>query len=111
MSKRITSPSLRWPGAVVLSDPLTLPQALAWEKAIRHVQQNKDEVTITDVNYAMMPGICACVEKWELEGLEQVTPDTFPATPRRASIELASWLVDEITRLYRGEEEKAPPNG
>ena len=110
MSKRISSPSLRWPGAVILSDPMTLPQALAWERAIRAVQGSKDDITITDVNYAILPGICACVEKWELEGLEQLTPDTFPATPRMKSAELIAWLTGEITRIYVGEEEKADPN-
>ena len=111
MSKRISSPSSRWPGSVTLSDPMTLPQALAWEKAIRATQATAGEATLTDVNYALLPGICACVEKWELEGLGQLTPDTFPATPRRKSIELFNWLVSEITQVYVGEEEKADPNG
>lgn len=110
MSKRISSPSLRWPGSVVFSDPLTLPQALAWEKAIREVQKREGEITITDVNYAILPGICACVEKWELDGLGELTPDTFPATPRNKSIELINWLMGEITRIYVGEEEKSDPN-
>jgi hypothetical protein len=110
MSKRISSPSSKWPGAVVLSDPMTLPQALSWERAIRAVQTHADNATLTDVNYALLPGICACVEKWELEGLDQPTPDTFPASPRNKSIELITWLTGEITRIYTGEEEKADPN-
>jgi hypothetical protein len=109
MPKRVLSPSPRWPGGVVLSDPLTLPQALSWEKAIRNMQERGDDATITDVNYALLPGICACVEKWELEGLGDLTPDTFPATPRRQSIELINWLIGEITAIYTGEEEKANP--
>jgi len=110
MPKRISSPSSRYPGEVVLADPLTLPQALAWEKAIRTAQTNDDNATITDVNYAILPGVCACVEKWELEGLGELTPDTFPASPRKASIELINWLISEITRIYVGEEAKADPN-
>jgi hypothetical protein len=110
MSKRVSSPSPRWPGSVVFWDPLSLPQALAWEKAIRSIQDRTDVATITDINYAILPGICACVEKWELEGLEQLTPDTFPATPRRKSIDLINWLIGEISTIYSGEEEKADPN-
>ena len=110
MSKRISSPSSRWPGSVTLSDPMTLPQALAWEKAIRATQGTTGEATLTDVNYALLPGICACVEKWELERLGQLTPDNFPATPRRKSIELITWLTNEVSAVYTGEEEKADPN-
>jgi hypothetical protein len=88
---------------------MTLPQALSWEKAIRNMQVRGEDATITDVNYALLPGICACVEKWELEGLGELTPDTFPATPRRQSIELINWLIGEITAIYTGEEEKANP--
>lgn len=110
MPKPISSPSSRWPGSVVLADPLTLPQALAWEKAIRISQALSGDITMTDLNYAMLPGVCACVDKWELEGLGQLTPDTFPATPRKASMELLGWLIGEITRVYVGEEAKADPN-
>ncbi len=109
MSKRVISPSSRWPGAVVLSDPMNLPQAITWEHAIRETQNQSNDVTITDVNYIMLPAICACVEKWELEGLGDLTPDMFPATPRVKSVELITWLTNEIARIYMGEEEKANP--
>lgn len=92
-----------------LSSPMTLPQAITWERAIRDIQ-GKVDVTITDINYALLPSICNCVEKWELEGLGDLTPDTFPATPRMKSVELINWLTKEITAIYTGEEEKADPN-
>ncbi len=110
MPKRISSPSSRWPGFVTFSDPLTLPQALAWEKAVREAQANMETGTVTDFNYAVMPGIFACVDKWELDGLDNPTPDTFPATPRKQSAELIVWLMNEISRIYSGEEAKADPN-
>jgi len=110
MSKVVISPSLRWPGQVSLSSPMTLPQALAWEKCIRVAQNNTEASTLTDFNYAILPGICACVEKWELEGIDNPTPETFPATPRKQSIELITWLMTEVSRVYVGEEEKADPN-
>ena len=108
MPKIVISPSLRWPGQVLVSSPLTLPQALAWEKAIRTTQALTGDITLTDVNYAMLPGIMACVEAWELEGLD---PDKFPASPRKESADLINWLIGEIARVYMGEEEKADPNG
>ena len=111
MSKLVISPSSRWPGKVTLSSPMSLPQAIAWERAIRDVQALTGDVTITEVNYALLPAICNCVEKWELEGVGDPTPDTFPATPRKESVELIGWLISEITRIYTGEEEKADPNG
>jgi len=110
MSKVVISPSSRWPGQVALSSPMSLPQALAWERCVRETQALQGEITLTDVNYAMLPGICACVDKWELEGMGQLTPDTFPATPRKLSVELIAWLVKEITAVYTGEEVKADPN-
>lgn len=110
MSKRITSPSSRWPGAVTLADPLTLHQALAWEKAVRAAQPPEEGTTLTEVNIAILPGVCACVETWELEGLGDLTPANFPGSPRRASSELLNWLIGEITRVYAGEEEKIDPN-
>jgi len=110
MSKIVISPSLRWPGQVTLSSPMSLPQALAWEKSIRVAQEVAATGTLTDYNYAILPGICACVEKWELEGIDNPTPDTFPATPRKASVELITWLMTEVSRVYVGEEEKSDPN-
>ena len=110
MPKVVISPSLRWPGQISVSSPLNLPQALAWEKAIRTAQAVAENGTLTDYNYAVLPGIIACVEKWELEGIGDPTPDTFPASPRKASIELITWLMTEVSRVYVGEEEKADPN-
>ena len=111
MPKIVISPSSRWPGKVTLSSPMTLPQAIAWERAIRDVQELNKDVTITEVNYALLPAICGCVEKWELEGVGNPTLDTFPATPRKESVELITWLTNEISRIYIGEEAKADPNG
>ena len=110
MSKVVISPSSRWLGKVTLSSPMSLPQALAWERCIRETQALQGDITLTDVNYAMLPGICACVEKWELEGISD-PPDPLPATPRADSRDLIAWILREIRLVYFGEEEKADPNG
>lgn len=51
-----------------------------------------------------IPAICACVEKWELENFPQsVTPDTFPASPRKDTAQLIEWLYLEIRQIYFGD--------
>jgi hypothetical protein len=97
MSKTILSPVAKWKGSVVIADPLTFPQSVAFEDAL---EAAKAADSLTKQNSALLPGICACVEKWELEGLGQVTPETFPSTPRAASAQLIAWLVSEIAKLY-----------
>jgi hypothetical protein len=124
MAKTITSPSKRWPGTVILSDPLSMPQVMAFEDAIQNAREQAIEhgntVTVKDKDgvekeaanamsarymNGILPGICVCVEKWELQGLpEKVTPDIFPGSPKMDSAELLAWLIREITELYRGAE-------
>ena len=102
MPKTITSPVDKWPGTVTLHDPLTFPQVLAFQDAIDEVRGLSGEPTVSRVNYTMMSGVCICVEAWDLSGgfPEHPTPETFPATPRTSSAELASWLISEITDLF-----------
>jgi len=129
MPKRITSPSSRWPGAVVFSDPLTMPQALAWQRARQEVDKLRvtipvinekgeeifpirDDVIMEEINIAQIPGIIACVDSWELEEFPQViTPDNFPSSPRLKNIELIAWLVSTIWDIYWGTAEVDDPNG
>lgn len=100
--KTIKSPSKKWPGEVVLSDPLTFPQVLKLEEALREAQAAGDNISMTRMNYLLLPGILACVERFNLDGFpETVTADTFPATPRVASAELIAWLINEVMDLYR----------
>lgn len=101
MSKTITSPVPKWPGTVQLADPLTFPQYMAWKDGILKARELGDSVSQDDFDRAMLPGLCACVEKWELQGLGQVSPETFPATPRKSSAKLVAWLLNEVTVLIR----------
>ena len=106
MSKVITSPVKKWPGSVTLSDPLTVPQAMAFEEslALARAEENQ-EITRAKIAGLLLPGICACVEKWELEGLGIVTPENYPATPKLASALLLAWLMKEITELFNEADE------
>ena len=93
MGRVITSPVKKWAGTVTLADPLTFPAYIAWRDAIREAQAFKDDY----VRYsaALLPGIQACVEAWNLKGFTP-PPAPFPATPRDSSDKLLGWLVREI---------------
>ena len=104
MSKVIQSPVKKWAGSVTLADPLTFPAYIAWRDAIREAQAFKDDY----VRYsaALLPGVLACVEKWELKGF---SPDPFPATPRDSSDKLLAWLLREIGAVANEGGEDADP--
>jgi len=99
MSKRIDSPVKRFPGSVTLHDPLTYPQVIAFQDATAAAGA-MGETTWMKLRLALLPGILACVENWEVEGVpEAPTIDNFPATPLVSSGELVNWLQEEITGL------------
>lgn len=100
MSKIITSPVKEFPGTVTLSDPLTFPQAIAFENS-RYAVRELERKTMLTINYAMVPGILACVEKWDIRGLENPPQaETFPSTPGNPVAELLAWLIAELTKLF-----------
>jgi hypothetical protein len=109
MSKIVTCPVARFAGTVTFAEPLSMPQALAWERSVREAQELQAH-TQTEYEAALLPGVCACVEKWELKDLKEVTPDNFPATPRAESASLVGWLVRELTAIYTGSGEVPDPN-
>jgi hypothetical protein len=105
MSKIITSPIKRWPGTVTLSDPLTYPQRFAYEDSLE-AARGLGETTIGRIHYALLPGVLACVEKWELTGMPAViATETFPSTPKKSAAELLSWLVKEVATLFEESED------
>jgi len=97
----------KWAGSVTFTDPLTLPQAAAWERAVAGAQKVlKEGAGMSAYNYAILAGICTCVEKWELKGLpERITPESFPAKPHKARAELVAWLVNCVIDLYKDADE------
>jgi len=104
MSKTIESPVKEFPGTVTLPKHLTMPQALAYESAVRRAMAlNEEGGSQSEYDAVMVEAICECVEEWELEGFEQLSPDTFPFTPRKPSIALIAWLFDALTEMYNPE--------
>lgn len=114
MSRSITSPALCWPGQIHIPDALSWPQYLAWQDGIAKLVEQPAiagaaEGAVTAAQIAandqsvslMLPAICVCVERWELGGgfPAAVTPQTFPATPREASLKLLAAIVGAINDL------------
>lgn len=109
MSKVITSPSKKWSGTVTISDPLLIPQTMAFEDAVNAAKDCGMGTAAAKYSYLLLPGVCACVEKWNLAGLpEGMTPEQFPGSPKVESIKLLAWLVNEIGALY--DEAETVPN-
>ena len=104
MGKIVQSPVKRWPGQVVISDPLTFPQLLAWRTAIDNARDAGDSVR---ANAALIPGIIACVEQWQLGGdfPASVTAETFPSSPVRVAVALIGALTDAISAVMIEEDD------
>ena len=102
MSKTITSPVEEFTGTVKLPDRLTMPQALAFEQSINDAQA-LENATQTQYDKIMVEFICQVVEEWNLDDFEDLSFDTFPATPRTASAELVAWIYGEIVSMYMPE--------
>lgn len=108
MGKLITSPVVRFPGTVEVSDPLNMLQVLAWEKAFREAQAIKESGYLSDLNAAYLPALLSCIDKWNIKGVpDKPTVETFPFSPRLPSAELISWLIGEISAVYVGETEES----
>lgn len=109
MGKIITCPVKRWPGTVTLHDPLTLPMVASLERSISNGRALVDP-TKGEIDAAMLPGVLACVEAVNLQGVPPALGvDNFPGSPRRSSAELFSWLLREVMVIYS--EETADPLG
>jgi len=107
MSRVIVSPVKRWPGTVTISDPLSLPQEIAFEDALAAAKEvDGGRYFSARVRQAILTGVRACVEAWNLEG--GFTPEPFPATPPASSAALMAWLVSSIDALYQ--EAEPDPN-
>lgn len=102
MSKTIASPVKKWPGSVTLQDPMLFPAYMQLKACLDDAQIVDDAAQKMSVT---LPGICVCVEKWELKDLGQITPETFPASPLKASAELFAWLMGEVMGLLMEAEE------
>lgn len=127
MSKVITSTLARFPGTVTIADPMNFSQWMAWRAArdnanLQHVaavgedEEGKATRTLTygeiglvdAYTLATLPGVLACVEKWELENFpNSLTIETFPAAGSKYTrLDIANlliWLAHEVDDVAFGE--------
>lgn len=107
MPKVIQSPVSEWPGTVTLHEPMTLVHEAAWEDALSHYERGRGAAASA---LALLPGVFACVQSWDLSGFPvKPTLESFPTRPREARTRLIAWLVSEISELYTDGE--IVPNG
>lgn len=106
MGKVITSPVDKYPGEVVLYDPLTLPMVAAFENALLSIRGQR---SAAGVDLLILPAVLMCVQEWHIQGVpEHPTENNFPVKPHRARRELLAWLTGELTKLY--EDDPEAPN-
>jgi hypothetical protein len=103
MSKTVSFTSEKWGGSVTFSDPLTLEQEAAYEYALADYRKALDKGGgLSAQNVALLPGIFAAVEKWDLKGFpERITLANFPTRPRQERANLIAWLVEQVSTLYK----------
>jgi hypothetical protein len=109
-----------------LPDYLTMPQALAWERALEqedvlraeHNPYIQDDANKAKPEYryriaevmslirgGYVPAILQIVSEWHLSGLpERMTFENFPGAPKIPAHDLMSWLIESVGGLYVGEE-------
>jgi len=96
----------KWAGSVEIADPLTIPQVQLIEAGLTPPEKNADGTVWTSaIDSGKLPALFGCITKWELKGLEGVTLETFPATPRKASHALVDFLFSELVKIYAGDVE------
>jgi len=95
-----------------MPDFLTLPQVIAFEDANEKIIElikslpEAGRVKRSRLDEINLPVILAIVIEWRIVGIdEKPTIEKMPVTPRKESAELISWLIGEISRLYKGETE------
>ena len=116
MPRQITSPVEKWPGTVTLCDPLTFPQVVGLQDAFADVETAREKAQVKNrvltqakLDSILLEPVCACVQKWELDGFpEDVSVETFPATPQKPAAELVAWLIGEVMKIYTGETAPVP---
>jgi hypothetical protein len=105
VSKTIVSPVKEFPGSIKLPDRLTMPQALILESSISSAQALTEEESSTQTAFdaVMLGAIFECIEEINLDRIDNLTVETFPATPRTPSAELIAWMYGELIGMYNPE--------
>ena len=99
MGKLITSPVEKFPGTVILFDPVPYPAYIAWKKAFESIDIKQSDNL--EMQLIIWGGIRAMVEKWDIPGYDIANPAAVPN--RGAILRLLSWLTIEISTVIAGD--------
>ena len=106
MPRVIDSPVKQFPGQVELPDAVTFPQYIAYQDALTAAREENG----ARQNFALLPGLLACVLAWRLENVpEHPTVETFPASPPVAVSRLLAWIIAELSKMIHAADDS--PNG
>ena len=104
MSRIITSPVQEFPGTVTISEPVLYPQYLQYRRLMVESDQAHTDGRFVDQEIAAWGALVACIETFDVPGFESNDPTQFPASPRRAVIDLLQFIVGEVRKVIVGEE-------
>ena len=97
----------KWKGEVIFHSPLSIQQEADWEYALaRMTKAQKAGGGISATTIALLPGITACVAEWKLKDFpDDLTVDNFPKGNKKDRMELLTWLMEQITEIYKEDED------
>lgn len=108
MSKKIIkSPVARFPGHIVLYDPITYPQLIEWRDnnaKFRECFDDKDKKLFEGEQFAWK-AIFAVAEEVTIKGFESKDVDKIPSTPLALIDQLLAYLISEVRDHITKEEE------
>ena len=106
MSKKIKSPIERWPGFIILPDPLTYPQLIRIQDMMDAANEEKGKSSEgVRMNNAILPYLFELCEEFSIEGIEK-DPDQFPAQPLEEVNQLIDWWYLELVKPFIEEKPK-----
>lgn len=88
----------RWPGTLVTRDFLSWSEFEKWELALKQAQEVGDETSVASFFSILFPVALSVIREWHIKGLPEKieSTDDLPA-----SSELAAFIVDCISKLFR----------
>ena len=108
MGKTITCPVKRWPGTIVISHPMTLPQVALFQRIMVDAQDMKDTL-ILEWCAGVWPSMRLLIEEWNIDKLPFPNDNNFPGHPKNTVEEFFIWLWKELIGAYNEAESKEVP--
>jgi len=104
MSKTVKSPIEVLPGSITISQPVLYPQYVKYRRLMGESDQAHEDGDNVAQEYKAWAAVCACLDAFDVPGFENRDPEQFPASPRRAVVDLLLWALSEVNKVITGEE-------